>query len=288
MSTASPTRRSRPTRTSDVADRSLIAIVTEAFGSPESVAALKREVASGDGDATEVRLVAPAVEINPLHHTLGDIDEPRVEAKERLAEAVATARAAGLEVSGEVGDPDPVQAAQDALLKKPADQILIFAHADDSQAWYEGDLWKHAEDSLEPPLKLVVVDGGPEGNERVVGTETSGPGLADTDAGIEVDSAYGPKLTRGDLGGITLGIVGTIIAIVLAAAATGGGTATGWRAVAIGLAIAIALVNMANVVGVLLMESVRYRGGFAKTFRNLALVGTPLVVLINLAIALFA
>jgi len=273
----------------DVAGRSLIAIVTDAFGSPESVAALKREVtAAGDGCADEVRLVVPAVEANPLHHTLGDIDEPRVKAKERLERALAAAEAGGVLVaSAEVGDPDPVQAAQDALLKKSADEVLIFSHADDSQAWYEGDLWKHAEDSLEPPLKLVVV-GGPDGNERVVDTETAGPGLADTDAGIEVDSSYGPKLTRGDLTGITVGIVGTIIAIVLAAVATGGGTATGWRAVAIGLAIAIALVNMANVVGVLLMESVRYRGGFAKAFRNLALVGTPLVVLVNLAIVLFA
>jgi hypothetical protein len=267
-------------------DRSLIAIVTEAFGSPESVEALKREV--GDDGATEVRLVAPAVEINPLHHTLGDIDGPREEAKERLESAVATARAAGLEVSGEVGDPDPVQAAQDALLKKPADGILIFAHADDSQAWYEGDLWKHAEDSLAPPLKLVVVDGGPGGDERVVETETSGPGLSDTDADIEVDSSYGPKLTRGDLTGIGVGLLGTIVAIILAAVATGGGHPTGWRGLAIGLTIAIALVNMANVVGVLLMESVRYRGGFAKMFRDLALFGTPVVVLINAAIVIFS
>jgi hypothetical protein len=270
-----------------MADRSLIAIVTPAFGSPESVEALKREVGSADG-ATEVRLVAPAVEINPLHHTLGDIDKPREEAGERLEDAVAAARAAGLDVSGEVGDPDPVQAAQDALLKKPADEVLIFAHADDSKAWYEGDLWKHAEDSLEPPLKLIVVDGGPEGREHVVDTETSGAGLSDTDAAIEVDTDYGPKLTRGDLAGITVGIVGTIVAVILAAVATSGGTATGWRAVAIGLAIATALVNMSNVIGVLLMESVRYRGGFARMFRTLALVGTPLVVVINALIVIFA
>jgi hypothetical protein len=270
-----------------MAERSLIAIVTEAFGSPESVDALKREVESGDG-ATEVRLVAPAVEINPLHHTLGDIDKPREEAKGRLEEAVATARAAGLEVSGQVGDPDPVQAAQDALLERPADQILIFAHADDSQAWYEGDLWKHAEDSLEPPLKLVVVDGGPDGNQRVVDTETSGPGLSDTDAAIEVDTDYGPKVTRADLTGIAIGLLGTVVAVILAAVATGGGHPVGWRGVAIGLAIAIALVNMANVVGVLLMESVRYRGGFAKMFRTLALVGTPIVVLINAGIVIFS
>jgi hypothetical protein len=273
-----------------VPGRSLIAIVTDAFGSPESVAALKREVAGAGGAAPdEVRFVAPAVEISPLHHTLGDIDEPRVKAKERLDRAVAAAQAGGVEIAtAEVGDPDPVQAAQDSLLKKPADEVLIFSHADDQQAWYEGDLWKHAEDSLEPPLKLVVVDGGPDGDQHVVDTETSGPGLDDTDAAIEVDSSYGPKLTRGDLSGILVGIIGTIAAIILAAIATGGGTATGWRAVAIGLAIATALINMSNVVGVLLMESVRYRGGFARAFRTMALVGTPLVVLINLAIVLFA
>src|ERR1700753_3164998 len=125
-----------------MADRSLIAIVTEAFGSPESVEALKREATDGGG--AEVRLVAPAVEINPLHHTLGDIDEPRKEAKKRLEEAVAAAQAGGVTIApGEVGAPDPVQAAQDALLVRPADQILIFSHADDAQAWYEGDLWKH-------------------------------------------------------------------------------------------------------------------------------------------------
>jgi nucleotide-binding universal stress UspA family protein len=271
-----------------MAGRSLIAIVTPAFGSAESIEALKREVTTSGGDGTEVRLVAPAVEINPLHHTLGDIDEPRVEAKDRLEGAVAAARAAGLTVSGEVGDPDPVQAAQDALLKKPADEILIFSHAAGSAAWYEGDLWKHAEDSLQPPLKLVVVDGGPEGKERVVDTETSGAGLSNSDAGHEVNSSYMPGLTRTDAVGMALGIVGTIAAIILAAVAVAGGSASGWPALAIGLAIAVALVNMANVVGILLMESVRYRGGFAKLFRDLSMVGTPLVVLINAAIAILS
>jgi len=165
-----------------MAEHSLIAIITPAFGSPESIEALKNEVSqNGNGSATEVRLVAPAVEINPLHHTMGDIDEPRVEAKKRLDSVVAKVRAAGLDdISFEVGDPDPVQAAQDALLTRPSDEVLIFAHADDDKAWYEGDLWTHAEDSLEPPLKLIVVDGGAAGNEHVVDTETSGAGLSDT------------------------------------------------------------------------------------------------------------
>jgi hypothetical protein len=36
---------------------------------------------------------------------------------------------------------------------------------------------------------------------------------------------------------------------------------------------------MAHVVGLTLMESVRYHGGFAKLFRSLSLIGTPLAVI---------
>lgn len=264
-----------------MAERSLIAVVTPAFGSEESLAALAHEV---DGAPTEVRLVAPAVELNTLHHTLGDVDEPRVEARERLERALVAVRATGLEADGEVGDPDPVQAAQDALLVRPAEEVLIFCHADDCRDWYEGGLWQHAEESLAPPLKLVVVDG----DSHVVRTEEAAAGHLEALRARESGNAYLPGVTRTDIAVLVLGIVGTIAAIVLAAAAAVDGSVTGWRAVAIGVAIAIALVNMSNVVGTLLMDSVRYHGGFAKLFRDLALIGTPLAVAVNLAILLFA
>ncbi len=263
-----------------MAQRSLIAVVTPAFGSEESVAALAREM---DGVPTEVRLVAPAVELNTLHHTLGDVDEPRLEAHERLEKALTAIRARGLEATGEVGDSDPVQAAQDALLERPAEEVLIFCHADDCRDWYEGGLWRHAEETLAPELKMVVVDG----DAHVVSTEEAAAGHLDAHLAHEGGNAYMPGVTRTDMTVIILGIVGTITAIVLAAAAAVGGAVTGWRAVAIGVAIAVALVNMSNVVGTLLMDSVHYRGGFAKLFRDLALVVTPLAVLVNLAILLF-
>jgi hypothetical protein len=268
-----------------MAERSLIAVVTPAFGSAETVAALAREV---DGTPTDVRLVAPALQHNVLERTLGDVDHPRVEAKERLDEAMAAARARGLQVSGEVGDPDPVQAAQDALLERPAEEVLIFCHDDDCREWYEGGLWEHAEEVLEPPLKMVLVDSGADGEVHVVSTKEAAAGHLATRLGSEAGSVYVPGLTGADMTVILFGIVGTIVAIVLAAAAAADASATGWPAVAIGVAIAIALVNMSNVVGTLLMESVRYHGGFAKMFRDLALVGTPLAVLVNLAILLFA
>jgi hypothetical protein len=264
-----------------MAERSLIAVVTPAFGSAESVEALAREV---DGTPTDVRLIAPAVESGTLHHTLGDVDQPRVEALARLEEALAAVRSKGLEASGEVGDSDQVQAAQDALLERPAEEVLIFAHADDCRDWYEGGLWRHAEETLAPRLKMVLVDG----DAHVVSTEEVAAGHLDADLAHEGGNAYMPDVSRADMTVIVLGILGTITAIVLAAAAAAGGGTTGWHAIAIGVAIAIALVNMSNVVGTLLMDSVRYRGGFAKLFRDLALIGTPLAVLVNLAILVFA
>ncbi len=265
--------------------RRVIAVVTDKLHGDEPAAELAR---ASDGGG-EIRVVVPAVEANPLRHTLGDVDEPRTRAAERLEATLANLRAQGLEVRGEVGDPDPVQAAQDALLKAPADEVVFFERGgDDGPRWYEGELFEHAKESLEPPLRMVFIDGESAAGEHVVDVERAGAG---TVSGVEheVGSAYLPGLSRADLAGMIAGIVGTIVAIILAAiAAAGSGTETGWSAAAIGVAIVIALVNMAHVVGLTLMEAVRYRGGFARFFRTLSLVGTPIAVLINLAIAIFA
>jgi hypothetical protein len=127
---------------------------------------------------------------------------------------------------------------------------------------------------------MVVLHSDSDGAEHVVGVESSGPGTHDPAEGHEVGSAYLPGLSRGDLAGMIAGIVGTIVTAVLAAAVTAeNGSINARSAVAILIAIGIALVNMAHVVGLTLMESVRYRGGFAKFFRYLALIGTPLAVL---------
>jgi hypothetical protein len=115
---------------------------------------------------------------------------------------------------------------------------------------------------------------------------------AGTDGKEEDDLAISenlPPLSTRDLAGILSGIVGTIVTIVLAAAvASGPGPESGWKAVAIGIALFTALINMAHVVGLTLFESVRYRGGFATFFRTLSLVGTPAAILVNLLILIFA
>jgi hypothetical protein len=266
-----------------MAGRSLIAVVTPAFGCAESVEALAHE---WDGSAAELRLIAPAVPTNSIGGAFGEVDVPRVEARERLQRALTAIRAKGLKVSGEVGDGDPVQAAQDALLERPADAVLIFCHDDDCKEWYEGGLWRRAEEKLAPPLKMVVIDGGSGDDAHVVKTEEAAVGHMA--AFLAPDAAYFPGFSRPDMTVLVFGVLGTIVTIILAGAAANGSAMIGWSAAAIGISIAIALVNMANVIGSLLMDSVSYHGGYAKFFRDLVFVGTPLAVLVNLAILVFS
>jgi hypothetical protein len=271
-----------------VATHRLLAIVTDELEGPEPIEEIRR---AGDGDGTEVRVVVPAVEATSFRHTLGDIDEPKREAQERLRAALESLDENGIEASGGIGDPDPVQAAQDALLEAPADEVVIFEREAAQARWFEEGLFERARESLEPPLRMVVVHTGDADGEHVVAVERASAGTEDAD-GSEVDipiSHNMPQVPRGELAGMVIGILGTIVAIVLAAAATAeADSEAGWNAVAIGVAIAIALVNMAHVVGLTLFESVRYHGGFAKLFRTLSLVGTPLAVLVNLLVLLFA
>ncbi len=265
----------------------VIAIVTDELHGSESVEQIR---GSADGDGVDVRVVVPAVEASPLEHTLGDIDEPRRQAEERLERALRLLRQSEVPVRGEVGDPDPVQAAQDALLKAPADEVLIFEHCEAQAQWYENGLLERAQESIEPPLRMVFLESADGQPDHVVGVEETGRGTVNPIADKEVGGgAYVPGMTRSDLAGMVAGILGTIVVAVLAAAVAGGaGHESGWEAVAILIAIGIALANLAHVVGLTIFESIRYRGGFAKFFRTLALVATPLAIAINAAILILA
>jgi hypothetical protein len=266
----------------------VIAIVTDELHGSEPIQQMQ---SNADGDGLEVRVVVPAVEATPLRHTLGDIEGPRKQAEERLERNLEMLRGSGFEVSGEVGDPDPVQAAQDALLKGPADEVLIFEHAEGQAEWYEKGLYERAQESIEPPLRLVVMESGSrESPDHVVDVEETGQGVVNPIADKEVaGGAYVPGMTRGDLAGMVAGVFGTIVVAILAAAvASGAGHESGWEAVAILIAIGVALANLAHVVGLTIMESIRYRGGFAKFFRTVALVITPLAAVVNAAILILA
>jgi hypothetical protein len=267
--------------------RRVIAVVTDELHGQEP---MEQICAHADGDGIEVRVVVPAVEASPLEHTLGDIDGPRKLAEGRLERALSLLGQSEVPVSGEVGDPDPVQAAQDALLKAPADEVLIFEHCEAQAKWYENGLLERAQESLEPPLRMVFLESADGRPDHVVDVAETGRGTVNPLADKEFSGgAYVPGMTRSDLAGMVAGVLGTIVVAVLAAAvASGAGHESGWEAVAILIAIGVALANLAHVVGLTLFESIRYRGGFAKFFRAVALTITPLAILVNAAILILA
>jgi len=262
----------------------LLAIVTDPLNGHEPIDELCRD----DADGVEVRVIVPKVPETRFRDLMGDVDEPAHHAEDVLDASLRALRRAGILASGQVGDSDPVLAAQDALREAPADEVLIFEHGADRAPWFEDGLFQRAQEELEPPLRMVVVEPEPAG-DHIVDVERASRGTEDLSAEHEVGSSYFPGLSRSDAAGMLVGIVGTIAAIVLAAiGASEADTVSGWHAAAVLIAIGVALLNMAHVVGLTLFESVHYRGGFSHLFHRLSLVLTPAAVVANLLILLFA
>jgi hypothetical protein len=259
----------------------VLVIVTDELSGRDVIDELRRHLR--DEGPSEVMVIAPAVEKTAFRHALGDVDSATAEARQRLDASLAELRGAGISAMGEVGDSDPLTAAKDALQRYPADEVLIVAHAEDQARWFEDGLFERAQEVLYPALRMVAVRRESDGEPHLARIEEAGPGRKVHEKELELSPNL-PRFTRGDLAGILMAIVGTITAIVLAA--TGPGSESAGGAAQILIAMGVALINMAHVVGLLLLESVDYHGGWQRFFRNLSLTATPLAILVNALITI--
>jgi hypothetical protein len=116
--------RARPDRSLEVAasrdagHRVLVVAVAE------PTADASQRVAELVGSAEDVRLVVP-VPSHRLDRWLSAEDQARHEAEGLLARSAGALVAAGLPVSGSVGDADPAQALEDELRDFPADEVVL-------------------------------------------------------------------------------------------------------------------------------------------------------------------
>jgi hypothetical protein len=116
--------RLKPERTLEVAQsgdasrRVLIVAVAEA------TAEAAERISTLAGSATDVRLLVP-VPSHRLDRWLSAEDEARREAEARLARSAGALVAAGLPVSGSVGDSDAAQAVEDELHDFAADEVVL-------------------------------------------------------------------------------------------------------------------------------------------------------------------
>ena len=107
----------------DSGHRVLVLAVTEA------TPAAAQRIADITGSPTDVRVVIP-VPSHRLDRWLSAEDQARHEAEARLARSAGTLVAAGLPVSGSIGDHDPAQALEDELRGYPADEVVLLADGD--------------------------------------------------------------------------------------------------------------------------------------------------------------
>jgi hypothetical protein len=99
-------------------------------------------------------------------------------------------------------------------------------------------------------------------------------------------SANLPPLTMLDIATILVAVIGTAVLILLAAT-TAAGDEGGFSAVSSGrvlIALGATLVNLAHVVGIIFFESVNYHGVFQRFFAKLSLYGTPIALLVSVAL----
>jgi len=110
--------------------------------------------ASGDA-AAEVLIVAPALNTR-IRHIFDDSDAAVAAAMERLTDTVEVLTMAGISATGGVGDADPVQAVQDALVEFPADELLISTHPAGESNWLERRLIDRAREHFHGPVTHIV------------------------------------------------------------------------------------------------------------------------------------
>jgi hypothetical protein len=110
-----------------------------------------------DGVAEDVLVVCPALN-SQLRTWLSDEDGARHAAESRLRSTLGGLRAAGVNVRGEIGDGDPLQALADALQGFAADEIVISTHAEGASNWLERGLVEAARSRFDIPVTHVSGD----------------------------------------------------------------------------------------------------------------------------------
>ena len=268
----------------------MLVVAAEEIGGEELRDAIAEHV---KGREAEVLLIAPALTESAIEHAMGDVDDARAAAGERLRRSAAELERAGIDVEGAVGDSDLRLAIQDALQTFDADEILIVAHRDGGP-YLERQGIEEAERDFEPPITELFVERPGGGEPRLADVETVGPGQSRADPEeVEPESRNLPPFSPRDLLGIVVAVVGTIVLVVIAAGAGdlsepggfGADDSFSSGAALVVIAGLMGLVNVTHIVGLTLFQTGPYRGFWRDFFARLSLYGTPIAIVVSLLLS---
>ncbi|MFN8159968.1 MAG: hypothetical protein U0R52_02830 [Solirubrobacterales bacterium] len=110
------------------------------------------------GRSCEVLVVSPAATGSELKRWTTDFGDARAEAERRCLRSVRAIEAAGLAATGEVGDADPSVAIESALLRFPADEMVICTHPPGRADRLERGAVEKARAEVGLPITQLVVE----------------------------------------------------------------------------------------------------------------------------------
>jgi len=122
----------------------------------EGVELLDAIHARADGKATEVLVIAPALN-SRLRHWISDEDRARREAALRLGAWLQELGRHRIEANGWVGDADPLLSITDTLHLFSVDEIVIATDSEPGSNWLARDVVDRARRRFPHPIHHVVV-----------------------------------------------------------------------------------------------------------------------------------
>jgi hypothetical protein len=141
-------RRAEPGR-----DPRVLVVANRTLHGEELRDAMRRRAADG----AELHVVAPIL-TSRIHYLASDVDKELAEARERLATALAWARAEGVSASGKVGDANAALGAiEDELRLFGADEVIISTYPPGASNWLETGIVERLRDELDIPVTHIVV-----------------------------------------------------------------------------------------------------------------------------------
>jgi hypothetical protein len=109
------------------------------------------------GEASEIHVVATATELSRLQWLASDEDRARAKAAKAARKTTEALEETSEVEDAEVGDPDPVQAIEDALRTFPADELLIVTRPGEEAAWLEKESPEEAFQRFDLPVTHLVL-----------------------------------------------------------------------------------------------------------------------------------
>ena len=135
-------------------ERRILVVANETVAGEELHALVKRR---SDGYREEVLVVCPALN-SRVRTWASDEDSARAAAQERLDSSLGVLADDGINARGIVGDGDPVQAVEDAIVTFTPDEIVVSTHPEGRSNWLEHGVVEAIEARYDVPVWHVVVD----------------------------------------------------------------------------------------------------------------------------------